>query len=112
MLKVLCWIKNNIWKALSAFFGGIAVIFGLGFLIRGKVINSVRNESAILELKKNISSWKIRSDELRKNVEIDDLRLIEIEKEKEHLKNEIERARDVFGFTNEEIVEAFRELGY
>lgn len=109
--KALVWISKNLWKFLTAFFGGLAVILGISYIIKKR-----KGFSDLAEEKLNVLKAKLdRYDKVNKALEIenanDEENIKKLEEEKKEIEAEIDDIRgEVGGMSNEEILAEFRRI--
>ena len=108
-ISVAKWIKNHVWETVASFCAGLAVIFGLAFLVQ-RIIT--RDETRIARVKTAIKELHSKRNIMTKENDLDILELKELEKETAVLKDEIIAARDTAGMTDDEVMAAFAALGY
>lgn len=111
MKALVQWLKENVWGTLIAFLGGMAVIFGMSFLLKQKP-RRIRDEGRISMVKGMVRSFQDRSVALELLNKRDAKQVARLDLEREKLRKEIRDARSVAGMSDQEALEAFRRLGY
>lgn len=111
MKALVKWLKENVWGTLTAFLGGLAVIFGLSFLLKRRPLR-LRDEGRICMVKGMVRNFQERSKTLEILNQHDARHIARLDLEREKLRKEVREARDVAGLTDDEALEAFKRLGY
>lgn len=111
MKALVKWLKENVWGTLTAFLGGLAVIFGLSFLLKRKPAR-LRDEGRIMMVKGMVKNFQQRSVALEALNRDDAKQIARLDLEREKLRKEVRDARNVAGLTDDEALEAFKRLGY
>jgi chromosome segregation ATPase len=106
------WVKKNIWPVVAAFGGGLAVIFGIALFSRKKKTKKSRDEFHIQKIKNRINDLRERGKSLGNQVDRDEEAIQVLMRSRDELKAEIEVARDTHGMTDDEVLDAFEQLGY
>ena len=106
------WMKEHVWETVAAFGAGLAVIFGLAFLVQRRATQKARDEGRIAMVKGMVKELQARSQALEEQDLKDEAVVEELGKEREVLRQEVETARDIAGMTDDEALDAFASLGY
>lgn len=108
--KAVVWIVRNVWKFLAAFLGGLAVIFGISYIVQKRRRDKLLANEKFKTLKARVEAFESMGKVLEEENASDEAEVAKLEEEKEKLKVEIEEAKDVIGMTDKEILAEFRRL--
>ena len=107
------WFKDNIWRGISVFSSALLLIFGITAALRLFTKNKViRDDKAIRELSQKITDLQVKRIRYEGVEKRSEKRIQEIKRERTALRQEIENLKDKSGMTDDEILQAFKNLGY